>query len=356
MASIHSCGASMSVFVSALRVLAVSTLLVVASVPGHAGAGDAAEGAEWKLTVAAGPAFPLGRAAARWAQILNDARIGDATTKVYPGATLAQRDPLREFLALKDGAADFGVGSALAWSAQVPSLGVYALPWLAPTPRALETLAGDPALTALVAARVEAAGAVLLAIAPLGHDALAATRGPLLAPSDVGGLRVRTVAAPMVVETLVALGMRPAAMSFADAQAAFMGNSLDGQLGTPAAFAAMRIASFGQKHVLRWGAFGDAIVFAVRRPRWEQWNDGQRAAIRSAAQTAAAEAGALLREDDAIAELALTGVTSTRLTSAQRAAFRTVAQPVVERWTGAVGPDVVTAATAALASLPETER
>ncbi len=335
---------------------ALAALLIVASAAAQAAGADAADGAQLKLTVAAGPAFPLGRAAARWAQILNDARIDNATTKVFPGATLAQRDPLREFLALKDGPADLGVGSALAWSAQVPALGVYALPWFAPTPRALETLAGDPALTALVASRVETAGAVLLAVAPLGHEALATTRGPLLAPSDVAGLRVRSIAMPIVIETVAALAMKPAAMSFADAQAAFMASSLDGQLGAPAAFAAMRIASFGQKHVLRWGAFADAIVFAVRRRRWDLWTDEQRAAVRSAAQTAAAEAGALVREDDAIAELARTGVTSTRLTSSQRAAFRATVGPVVERWTNVVGTDVVAAATEALAPLPESER
>jgi TRAP-type C4-dicarboxylate transport system substrate-binding protein len=345
---------SMFILVFALRSLSIAILLGAACSLSHAAAD--APAAEWKLTVASGPAFPLGRAAARWAQILNDARFGDATVKTYPGATLARRDPLREFLALKDGSADLGVGSALAWSPQVPALAVYALPWSAPTPRALETLAGDPALTAVVAARCEAAGAVLLAVAPLGHEALATTRGPLGAPSDVAALRVRSIALPMVIETVAALGMRPAAMSFADAQAAFTSNSLDGQVGAPAAFAAMRIASFGQKHVLRWGAFADAIVFAVRRPRWDQWNDEQRAAVRSAAQTAAAEAGALLREDDAIAELARTGVTSTRLTSAQRAAFRAVVQPVIERWMSAVGADVVSAAAAALAPLPESER
>ena len=311
---------------------------------------------EWKLTVATGPAFPLGKAAARWAQILNDALSGAVNVKAYSGATLSQRDPLREFVSLKEGTADLGVGSALAWSLQVPALGVYTLPWIAPTPRAIETLVGDPALTSLVASRVEAAGAVLLAVAPLGHDALATTRGPLLALADVAGLRVRMVAAPIVVETLATLGMKPNTMSFAEAQAAFTAGSLDGQVGMPPAFAAMRIAALGQKHVLRWGAFADAIVFAMRDERWRQLTDEQRTLVRSAAKTAAAEAGALVREDDAIAELARTGVTSTRLTSAQRAAFRVTVQPVVERWTNTIGLDVVTAASAALASLPDTER
>jgi TRAP-type C4-dicarboxylate transport system substrate-binding protein len=145
-------------------------------------------------------------------------------------------------------------------------------------------------------------------------------------------------------------------MPFAEAQAAFLAGSLDGQLGSPAAFDAMRIGSLGMKHVLRWGAFADAIVFAVRAERWAQLADDERALVRSAAQTAAAEAGALVREDDAIAALARSGVASTRLTSAQRAAFRAAVHPVVERWSGSVGIDVVDAAKAALAPLPDSER
>ena len=73
--------------------LVFAAMLAVAPGATHAVAGDAADAVQWKLTVAAGPAFPLGRAAARWAQILNDARIGNATTKVFPGATLARQLP-----------------------------------------------------------------------------------------------------------------------------------------------------------------------------------------------------------------------------------------------------------------------
>ena len=52
--------------------------------------------------------------------------------RLFPGATLSLRDPAREFIALRDGAADLAVGSTLFWSAQVVELNLFALPWLAP--------------------------------------------------------------------------------------------------------------------------------------------------------------------------------------------------------------------------------
>src|SRR6187200_305028 len=86
--------------------------------------------AELKLSVAVAPAFPLGAAAKAWGEALAAAPDGAVASKLHPGASLAQRDPARELLALRDGAADLAVGSALAWSAQLPALAIYALPWL----------------------------------------------------------------------------------------------------------------------------------------------------------------------------------------------------------------------------------
>jgi hypothetical protein len=65
----------------------------------------------------------------------------------------AERDPAREFLALAEGRADLAMGSALQWSARMPPLAVFALPWLAPDPRdrgrarATGRVAGDAAVT-----------------------------------------------------------------------------------------------------------------------------------------------------------------------------------------------------------------
>src|SRR3954467_2673168 len=86
---------------------------------------------ELKLSTAVGPAYPLGRAGERWAQLLNEGAAGAFEARQYPGAVLALRDPLREFGALRAGDADVAVGSAIVWSAQLPAFAVYGLPWIA---------------------------------------------------------------------------------------------------------------------------------------------------------------------------------------------------------------------------------
>ena len=313
------------------------------------GAPQAQAPRELKLSTAQGPAFPLGRAGERWAQLLNEAGKGAFEVRPYPGAVLSVRDPQREFGAVRDGPADLAVGSALAWSAQLPAFGAYVLPWLASEASAIETLANSTALRDRVAAQASEAGVVVVGIAPLGERVVATVKGGVRVPADAAGLRLRASANPLVIETLAALGVRGDAMSLSDAQSAFAAGTLDGQEGPPTTLAVTRIAASGQRFVTRWGAFGDVMVFAVRRTVWDGWSIEMRAAARATAIEAAREADALAREDAAFAELTKQGVTLVRLTAAQRAAFRAAVQPVWSKWTATIGPEIVDLAQAAVA-------
>ena len=303
-----------------------------------------------RLSTAVGPAFALGKAGERWAALLNDTAGGAFEVVQFPGATLTARDPLREFGALRDGAADLAVGSALAWSAQLPVLGVYGLPWIAPEQREQEALARAPAVQARLAEAAAAAGVVVIATAPLGERAIATLEGAVTTPAALAGRTIRTVTVPLIVDTLATLGARPASMPLADAQAAFAARSLDGQEGPASTLAAARVAASGLKVVTRWGAFADVMLFAVRQALWLRWSDAQRAAARAAADAAIAEAGALAREDAAFAELRRQGVDIVRPTAAQRAAWRAAVEPVWMKWTGPLGTDLVAAAQAATRS------
>jgi TRAP-type transport system periplasmic protein len=304
---------------------------------------------ELKLSTAQGPAFPLGRAGERWAQLVNDAAGGAFEVRPYPGATLALRDPGREFGALRDGLADLAVGSALAWSAQFPPLGVYALPWLAAEVHEQAALANDVPLRDSLFARMEAAGVVGLAIAPLGEHVLATATAPVTTPAACNGLRVRVMPLRQVIDVYVALGALPQAMGFVQAQAALAAGTLDGQDATPTTLVTTRAYASGQKFVTRWGAFADVMVFAVRKSAWDAWTEDRRALVRGAAERAGREANALAREDAAMAQLTRDGLTIVRLSPAQRAAFRDAAQAPIAAWGAAVGADLVDAARLAVA-------
>jgi len=303
-----------------------------------------APAAELKLSVAVAPAFPLGAAAKAWSDAMAAAGEGPIASKLHPGVSLAQRDPARELLALRDGAADLAVGSALAWSAQLPALAIYALPWLAPERDDLAALVAAPEITNELVKRAEAQGVVIVALAPLGHRVLATTGKVVRAPPDLAALRVRATGGPLVVETLASLGARPEAMSFAQAQGALAAGALDGQDGLATSFVAARLPALGYKQLVRWGAFGDAMVFAIRRAVWDGLTDAQRRTALDTARSVAAGANASQREDEAAQGLVALGMGETRLTRAGHAAFARAAANAREARAVAIGADLVAAA------------
>jgi TRAP-type C4-dicarboxylate transport system substrate-binding protein len=307
---------------------------------------DAADG--WKLSVATGPAFALGKAAERWAKLVAERSGGKLSVRMYPGAALSSRDPAREFLALRDGAVDLAVGSTLHWSTQVVDLNLVGLPWLAPDDKAIDALATGVVGERLLAA-VERAGAVPLALAVLGHHALA-TSASLQSPADLAGVRVRTFWTPLVVDLYVGLGALPRSLSATDAHAAFRAGTLNAQDGTLAAIAAARLETFGVKQVVVWGATAECAVFAANKGAWDAWTQEQRDTARESAIEAARELPALVRSehDAAQNELSQHGVTVMRLTAAGRAAFAAAARSTYDKWAARIDPELLQAAEAAV--------
>jgi len=316
-----------------------------------------APASELKLSVAVAPAFPLGAAAKAWGEAMAAAGEGPVASTLHPGASLAQRDPAREMLALRDGAADLAVGSALAWSAQLPALAIYAVPWLAPERDDLAALVAAPEIAGELMKRAEAQGVVIVALAPLGHRVLATTGKVVRAPADLAALRVRATGGPLVVETLATLGARPQAMSFAQAQEALAAGALDAQDGLATSFVAARLPATGYKQLVRWGAFGDAMVFAVRRAVWDGFTDAQRRTALETARKVAEGANASTREDEAAQVLLSLGMGETRLTRTGHAAFAQAAAKAREARVAAIGADLVATAervvAASRASRPE---
>ena len=315
---------------------------------------DAARKAnELKLSVAVGPAYALGKAAEQWAKLVAERSGGEIAVKLHPGATLAQRDPGREFLALREGAADLAVGSTLPWSAQVNELALVGLPWLAPDSRGLVALSTGAMRERLFAA-IERAGAVPLALAPLGHRAIATIGRPVRTPEDVAGLRVRVTSMPFLVDFYAGIKAQPQAMPFAAAADAFRSDGLDAQEGPVAAFAAMRLDGLGFRHLTLWGAVGEIAVFAVNRAVWDAWTVEQRGLVGDAAREIARGLPALAaaEEDTALALLAGRGMSVLRLTGSGRAAFAAASRRTYDQWAAVAGEELVRAAESAVKLAP----
>jgi TRAP-type transport system periplasmic protein len=305
---------------------------------------------EWKLSTALGPAYPQGKGGEVWARLITERSGGRLLVKHFPGASLVQRDPAREFSALGNGSIDLAVSSASNWALQVKELNVFSLPWLFPDAAALErALAGE--VGSQLWGPMQTAGVVVLASTADAPRELA-TKRPVHGPADLTGLRLRAPPSPLVTDTLIALGCLPASMGASEARAALGRGALDGELLAVAAFGASRLYASGAPHLLLWGMFADALLFAINRRTWDGLTEGDRELIRRAARDAAHDAAALARQQTgapALAALASDGAIVTRLTRAGREPFREKTRGVYERWRAIIGEGIVRAAESAAA-------
>ena len=332
--------------------IALAALTVPAVLAGAANAADYK--AEYKLSTVLGKPFPWGVGGDRWAELVKEKTGGRINIKMYPGTSLVNGDQTKEFTALRQGTIDMAVGSTINWSPQVKELNLFSLPFLMPDHKALDALTKGEVgkkLFDLLATK----DVVPLAWGENGFREISNSKHPIRTPADLKGLKIRVVGSPLYLDTFTALGANPTQMSWADAQPALSTGAVDGQENPLTIFVAAKLATLGQKNLTLWGYVADPLIFVVNKEVWASWSKEDQEAVRAAAVQAAAEEVALSRkgitaEDDSLLkDIAAQGVEVVRLTPEQQKAFQTATQPVFDKWSKQIGPDLVKAAQTAIA-------
>ena len=332
--------------------IALAALTVPAVLAGAANAADYK--AEYRLSTVLGKPFPWGVGGDRWAELVKEKTNGRINIKMYPGTSLVNGDQTKEFTALRQGTIDMAVGSTINWSPQVKELNLFSLPFLMPDHKALDALTQGEVgkkLFDLLATK----DVVPLAWGENGFREISNSKHPIRTPADLKGLKIRVVGSPLYLDTFTALGANPTQMSWADAQPALSTGAVDGQENPLTIFVAAKLATLGQKNLTLWGYVADPLIFVVNKEVWASWSKEDQEAVRAAAVQAAAEEVALSRkgitadDDSLLNDIAAQGVEVVRLTPEQQKAFQTATQPVFDKWTKQIGPDLVKSAQAAIA-------
>ena len=309
---------------------------------------------EYKLSTAVGPAYPWGKGAEIWAQLVRERTAGRISIKQFPGASAVAGDTAREFAALRDGTIDLAVGSSLNWAGQVKALNLFALPFMVGDQSALDALLRGEVGAAVLRA-IEEAGVVPLAWGDNDFREISVVQRALRKPEELAGLRIRVSGSPLLDEVMSVLGAVPIRMKWLDAQKAMLAGALDGQETTAQAFVATKAHTLGQKQVTLWALAADPLVFAASRAAWDGWTAEDREIVRQAAAEAASREVELARRATAVAEAAIArelksaGVILTRLTPDERAVFAAATRTVFDKWASEAGADLVKRAQDAIA-------
>ena len=310
--------------------------------------------AEYRLSTVVGTAFPWGKGGEIWANLVRERTSGRINIKQYPGTSLVGGDQTREFTAIRQGVIDLAIGSTINWSPQIKQLNLFSMPWLT------QDYAGQDALIQGAVGKdvfklIEKAGVVPLAWGENGFREVSNSKHEIRKPADMKGLKFRVVGSPLFNDIFSALGANPTQMSFADAQPALASGAVDGQENPLQVFTAAKMHTLSQKYVTLWGYVADPLIFVVNKEVWEGWTPQDREIVRLAAidagkqEIALARKGLTAQDDSLLKEVQGLGVTVTKLTPDELAAFKKAVKPVYDKWAQQIGTDLVKKAEAAVA-------
>ena len=310
---------------------------------------------EYRMSLVLGTAFPWGKGGELWANKVRERTQGRINIKLYPGVSLIQGDQTREFSALRQGVIDMAVGSTINWSPQVKQLNLFSLPFLMPDYAAADALTQGEVGKSLFQT-LDKAGVVPLAWGENGYREISNSKRAIRTPEDLKGMKIRVVGSPLFLDTFTALGANPTQMSWADAQPAMASSAVDGQENPLSVYMAAKLYTVAQKHLTLWGYMNDPLIFVVNKDIWNSWTPADREIVKQAAidagkeQIAIARKGVIEADKPLLKEIASHGVTVTQLTPAEREAFVKATRPVVDKWKGQIGADLVNLAEKSIAA------
>ena len=311
--------------------------------------------AEYRVSTVVGTAFPWGKGAQIWIDLVRERTQGRINMKLYPGVSLINGDQTREFSAIRQGVIDLAVGSTINWSPQIRELNLFSLPFLARDHAGLDALTQGEVGKRILQI-VEKAGVVPLAWGENGFREVTNSRHEIRSPADMKGLKFRVVGSPIFNDTFTALGANPTQMSWADAQPALASGAVEGQENPLHIFTAAKLHTLAQKYVTLWDYVADPLIFVANRDVWNAWTAADRDIVRAAALEAGRQEIAIARKGlsgndmSMVKEVEALGVKVTRLTDAGKQAFEKATRPVYEKWTKQIGTDLVKRAEAAVAA------
>ncbi len=330
-----------------LWIVLVCLFIVAAGSPAQAGYKG-----EYKLSLVVAPASSWGQAAQKFADEVKAASGGKINIKCYFAGKLFAGKQTNEFMLLRQGVADFALGSTINWSPQMKVLNIFSMPFLFPNYEALDAVKNGDAGKKILA-QIEKAGVISLGWGENGFREITNRVRPITSPKDLEGLKIRVVGSPIFKDAMRALGANPVLMNWGDAQTAFQQGTVDGQ-ENPINVVIIPYKIFQyHKYITVWHYTIDPLILGVCKKTWDSFSLEDRKMMRAAADKALAwqldqARQGLTGDMAALKKLEAEGMQVTQLTPAQLKIFKDKVKSVWDDWTPRIGVSIVNSAVAAV--------
>lgn len=253
------------------------------------------------------PDDPMGQGLDKFKAEVEAATNGEVVVEVFHNSQLGDTT---EMLDQARAGANVGTVTDVArLSSFVPSLAIMSAPFLFDTYDDADKFALSDAYLAWGDELKEKAGIVMLASNWYQGPRHALTQEPVATPADLSGVRMRTIGAPVWIETIRAMGAEPTPMAWGEVYSALQLGTLDAAEAQPTAIWGAKLYEV-VKHVTKTGHIQLVTALVVGADAWDQISPENQAKIRELAVENGRYASGLTIElgEKALADVAATGV------------------------------------------------
>ena len=294
-----------------------------------------------RATLSAQKDHPLGVALTKVQQCVAEKSGGKMKIQTFFDGSLGADTPTIQ--QLRTGTLDMVVTATSFMSTMVPSAAVFDLPYLFANEKeadaALDGKAGE-----LLAQRLAGVGLVTLAYWENGFRNMTNSKRPITRMEDLGGLKMRALPNPIVVETFKAMGGFAVPMPFTEVYSALETKTVDGQENPVPIIETAKFYEV-QKYLSMTRHIYNPGIVVYSKQLFDKLAPVEQAALRDCAHGARLDQRRLNRQqaEEGIARLKAKGMVVNELSSAELARMREVAKPIHEKAIPMIGADMIAA-------------
>ena len=295
-----------------------------------------------RATLSASKDHPLGVALTKMSQCVAQKSGGKFKIQTFFDGSLGSDVPTIQ--QLRTGTLDMVVTATSFMSTMVPSAAYFDLPFLFANEKeahaALDGKAGE-----LLTQRLAGVGLVSLTYWENGFRNMTNSKRPITRMEDLGGLKMRALQNPIVVETFKAMGGFAVPMPFTEVYSALETKPVDGQENPVPIIESAKFYEV-QKYLSMTRHIYNPGVVVYSKQLFDKLAPVEQAALRECAQGGREEQRRLNRQqtEEGIGRLKAKGMIVNELAPAELARMREVAKPIHEKALATIGAEMVAAA------------
>jgi len=313
-----------------VRLTSASALLALGlAVTGIAGgglSGDASAETVLRIGTVLAPNDPMGQGLEKFKKDVEAATDGEVVIDVFHNSQLGDTT---EMLDQARAGANVGTVTDVArLSSFVPSLAIMSAPFLFDTYDQADKFALSRTYLGWADELEDKAGLVMLASNWYQGARHALTQIPVSGPADLNGVKMRTIGAPVWIETIRAMGAEPTPMPWGEVYSALQLGTIDAAEAQPTAIWGAKLFEV-IKHVTKTGHIQLVTALVVGADAWNEISPEHQTIVRDLAVANGRFASGLTISlgEKALADVAASGVT---VSEVDLAPFKEALKPIFE--------------------------